>query len=135
MHVHTHFATIHYSGFHVYVIGMTMPQFLAMRYHKWWRPLLDISEVNRQYHISHSLGHILHSLGISQYIGCTREAQIRPQICSHISQIQYITVNYIKKRKGSVKISTTIYKTCVSFHFYLRRESSAGWGGSSIRED
>ena len=40
-----------------------------------------------------------------------------------------------KKRKGSVKISATIYKTCVSFHFYLRRESSAGWGGSSIIED
>ena len=28
-------------------------------------------------------------------------------------------MNYIKKRKGSVKISTTIYKTCVSFHFYF----------------
>ena len=41
---------------------------------------LDISEVNRHYHILHSLGHILHSLDISQYIGCTREAQIRPQI-------------------------------------------------------
>ena len=35
----------------------------------------------------------------------------------HIQQHQYITVNCRKKRKGSAKISTSIYTTSFSIHF------------------
>ena len=79
---------------------------------------LDISEVNRHYHISHSLGHILHSLDISQYIGCTREAQ---DFTTNILIYIPTPTHAEKKKELSVKVATTTNSTffCITLHFYF----------------
>ena len=56
----------------------------------------NISEVNRQYYI-------LHSLGISQYIECTREDQVRPEKFQHPISQYFRLANPQWQTMGSAK--------------------------------